>query len=89
MNGLSGRWTDARVRGHLLQEGWGAAAGYPGIVLDVDGPAVDVQLFESLDLPDHWARLDEFEGSGYRRMVTPVSAASGVLLASIYVLAPK
>jgi gamma-glutamylcyclotransferase (GGCT)/AIG2-like uncharacterized protein YtfP len=77
------------VRGHLLHEGWGAAAGYPGIVFDVDGPTVDVQLFESLDLPDHWARLDEFEGSGYRRMVTPVSTVSGDLLAFIHVLAPE
>jgi gamma-glutamylcyclotransferase (GGCT)/AIG2-like uncharacterized protein YtfP len=87
LNGLSGRWIEGTVRGQLLQEGWGAELGYPGIVLDLDGPAVGVQLFESSDLPDHWTRLDEFEGSGYRRTVTTVSTAEGDLLASIYILA--
>ncbi len=87
LNGLSGRWIEGTVRGQLLQEGWGAEIGYPGILLDLDGPTVGVQLFESSDLPDHWTRLDEFEGSGYRRTVTAVSTAEGDLSASIYVLA--
>jgi len=87
LNDISGRWIEGTVRGLLLQEGWGAELGYPGIVLDPDGPTVGVQLFESADLPDHWTRLDEFEGSGYRRKVTAVSTAEGDLQASIYVLA--
>ena len=87
LSGLSGRWIEGTVRGQLLQEGWGAEFGCPGIVLDLDGPTVGVQLFESSDLPDHWTRLDEFEGSGYRRTVTAVSTAEGDLSASIYVLA--
>jgi gamma-glutamylcyclotransferase (GGCT)/AIG2-like uncharacterized protein YtfP len=89
LSGLSGRWIEGTVRGELFQVGWGADLGYPAIVLDVDGPIVDVQVFESSDLPDHWARLDEFEGSGYRRTVTPVGTAEGDLWASIYVLAPE
>jgi gamma-glutamylcyclotransferase (GGCT)/AIG2-like uncharacterized protein YtfP len=88
LRGLSGRWIDGTVRGELLQEGWGAELGYPGLVLDPDGHSVGIQLFCSPDLPDHWTRLDEFEGSGYRRTVTVVSTAEGDLLASIYVLAP-
>ncbi len=87
LSGLSGRWIDGTVCGQLLEEGWGAEVGYPGIVLALDGATVDVQVFESSDLPDHWTRLDEFEGSGYRRTVTTVSTAEGDLLASIYVLA--
>ena len=87
LSGLSGRWIEGSVRGQLLQEGWGAELGYPGIVLDVEGGTVGVQLFESSDLPDHWTRLDEFEGQGYRRTVTAVNTAEGDLLASIYVLA--
>ena len=87
LSGLSGRWIEGTVRGHLHQAGWGAELGYPGIVLDSDGPTVSVQLFESSDLPDHWTRLDEFEGSGYRRTVTVVSTAEGDLSASIYILA--
>ncbi len=65
----------------------GAALGYPGLVLDPLGPVVEVHLFESLELPDHWARLDAFEGTGYRRVVTPVRTADGELMAWIYVVA--
>ena len=84
---LSGRWIDGTVRGRLLQEGWGSELGYAGIVLDADGQSVKVHLFESSDLPEHWNRLDAFEGSGYRRTVTTAKTAEGDLSASIYVLA--
>jgi len=87
LRGLSGRWIEGTVRGQLLQEGWGAEHGYPGLILDPDGPTVDVQLLESSDLPEQWTRLDEFEGSGYRRTVTTVSTGEGDLSAFIYVLA--
>lgn len=86
---LSGRWIDGRVRGRLFEEGWGAALGYPGIVLDPGGPIVEVQVLDSPDLPEHWDRLDRFEGSGYRRAVTTVHTAEGDLPASIYVLAQE
>lgn len=86
LHGLAGRWIEGTVRGQLYQDGWGADLGYPGLVLDPGGPAVGVDLFDSPDLADHWIRLDEFEGSGYRRAVTTVSTAEGDLLASIYVV---
>ena len=31
--------------------------------LDPDGSAIPVQVFESMNLPDQWSRLDDFEGS--------------------------
>ena len=46
-----------------------------------------LELFESDDLPEHWARLDEFEGSGYQRVVTRVNTEEGERSAWIYVLA--
>jgi gamma-glutamylcyclotransferase (GGCT)/AIG2-like uncharacterized protein YtfP len=61
--------------------------GFPGLILDPRGPSLDVDLFDSTDLPQHWARLDEFEGSGYRRAVTTVKTAECNLSAWIYVLA--
>jgi gamma-glutamylcyclotransferase (GGCT)/AIG2-like uncharacterized protein YtfP len=48
---------------------------------------VEVHLFESMDLPEHWARPDEFEGSGYRRVVATVNSEEGDRNAWIYVLA--
>ena len=85
--GLSGRWRTGTVRGRLFASGWGAALGYPGLVLDEHGDAVEVQLFESPDLPAHWRRLDEFEGSGYQRVAVAVALAEETLPAFIYELA--
>lgn len=85
--GLSGRWLIGHVRGALVESGWGAALGYPGLILDADGASVEVQVFESPDLPGTWSRLDAFEGPGYRRVVTEVTTEHGALAASIYVLA--
>lgn len=84
--GMKGQWRQGTVKGRLTAAGWGAALGYPGLVLDPTGPDVDVHLFESAELPDHWPRLDEFEGTGYRRVVTPVQTASGEVDAWIYVI---
>jgi gamma-glutamylcyclotransferase (GGCT)/AIG2-like uncharacterized protein YtfP len=74
---VPGIWEPATVRGTLLPEGWGAAAGYPGIVLDKDGGEINGLLFSSESLAEHWARLDEFEGEGYERVLTKVTLADG------------
>lgn len=86
LDGLDGDWSRGRVHGRLVDAGWGAALGYPALVVDPAGPAVDVQVFESRDLPAHWARLDAFEGPGYRRVVTTVRMHAGDVDAFIYVL---
>lgn len=83
---LKGQWRTGSVRGRRFEAGWGAALGYPGLVLDPEGAEVEVQLFQSPDLPGHWARLDAFEGAGYRRVVTRVSTPEGELEACVYVL---
>jgi len=83
---LGGVWREGHVRGRLVEAGWGAALGYPALVLDPDGVDVPVHVLESDDLPDHWARLDEHEGSDYRRVVVTVRTLEGELDASIYEL---
>lgn len=84
--GLHGQWRQGTVRGWLDPGGWAASLGYPGLVLDPGGPLVDVYLLESSDLPDHWSRLDEFEGAEYRRVVAQVATAEGDVPAWIYVI---
>ena len=69
---IVGSWEDATVTGMLRQEGWGAEMGYPGIVLDEQGYEIQGFLFSSEKLSDHWARLDEFEGKSYERVMTVV-----------------
>ena len=86
LDGLEGRWLKGHVNGMLVEAGWGASLGYPALVLDPAGSAIAVDVFESVDLPAHWARLDTFEGPGYKRVVTSVYLATGDGDASIYVL---
>jgi gamma-glutamylcyclotransferase (GGCT)/AIG2-like uncharacterized protein YtfP len=85
--GLKGRWRTGTVRGWLDASGWAAPLGHLGLVLDPTGPLVDVHLFESSDLPEHWSRLDEFEGTEYQRVITQVCTPEGDVPACIYVIA--
>lgn len=74
---IPGRWEPATVRGMLLPQGWGAAAGYPGIVLDEHGEEVEGFVFSSAELGAHWTRLDEFEGEGYERVCVSAKLGDG------------
>jgi gamma-glutamylcyclotransferase (GGCT)/AIG2-like uncharacterized protein YtfP len=87
LDGLQGRWAPGHVHGRLVDTGWGAGLGYPALILDPGGAPLDVHVFESVDLPAHWARLDRFEGPGYRRVATKFHLPSGDVDAFIYVLA--
>jgi gamma-glutamylcyclotransferase (GGCT)/AIG2-like uncharacterized protein YtfP len=74
---VPGEWESATVTGRLLQESWAAAAGYPGIVLDEHGDEVQGLLLSSESLDKYWARLDEFEGEGYERVLTSAMRQDG------------
>lgn len=93
---VAGTWHPATVRGTLRELGWGAAQGFPGIVLD-DGAGHDLDgddpseveglVFSSPDLGRHWARLDEFEGSEYERVTVVARLEDGrKVAAQIYAL---
>src|SRR3954453_20541966 len=86
--GLRGRWFSGHLHGRLVEEGWGASLGYPALVLDAGGPAIDVEVLECADLPAHWPRLDDFEGPGYERVLTAVHTATGEAEACVYVNRP-
>lgn len=84
---VPGTWEPGSVIGTLIPEGWGAAAGYPGVVLGEQGDEVEGWLFSSERLGEHWARLDEFEGEGYERVLTTVKLANGAKVeAYVYAL---
>jgi gamma-glutamylcyclotransferase (GGCT)/AIG2-like uncharacterized protein YtfP len=87
---LRGTWQPASIRGTLHAEGWGAAEGYPGVVLDERGGEVRGLLFSSEELPAHWARLDAFEGEGYRRDAVVAVLEDGTRVdAHVYVLSGR
>ena len=82
---ISGSWSDCTVNGSLHETGWGAVVGFPAIRLDPAAPAVGAQLLTSPALPDHWARLDRFEGDEYRRVLVPVHDGRNIVaVANIY-----
>jgi gamma-glutamylcyclotransferase (GGCT)/AIG2-like uncharacterized protein YtfP len=87
LEGVPGTWEPAAVTGNLVARGWGAAVGFPAIVLDEHGPEVHGLLFTSDELGDHWKRLDEFEGDGYQRVLSSARLPDGRTVTTyIYVL---
>ena len=87
LSDISGTWANATVRGLLIQEGWGADQGYPGILLDEFAETVEGMLLTSDNLQCEWARLDDFEGSQYERVVARVQIEDGTIVdAFIYQL---
>lgn len=74
---IGGRWQPATVRGRLLEAGWGASLGYPGLVLDETAGEVRGYVFSSPHLEHRWAELDDFEGEEYERVAAQVTLGSG------------
>ena|SRR5688500_16597450 len=69
-----GTWTHGRVRGDLVEAGWGAVVGYPALRMRAGGPWVNVHVLESDRLPGAWPAIDAFEGEEYQRILAPVFA---------------
>lgn len=74
---MNGDWVPAKDRGDLYQDGWGAALGYPGILLNPHGKEINGLLFRPEDLVHNWSRLDEFEDSDYVRTKTKATLDTG------------
>ncbi|MEL7045084.1 MAG: gamma-glutamylcyclotransferase [Pseudomonadota bacterium] len=74
---LGGTWAAATLRGRLVDEGWGAEQGYPGIIPDPSAPPVAGHLLSTPELASSWSMLDEFEGPGYVRRSVAVTLESG------------
>ncbi|MDJ0777018.1 MAG: gamma-glutamylcyclotransferase family protein [Gammaproteobacteria bacterium] len=84
---IPGYWEKATLKGNLLDEGWGSEFGCPGIVPSEDGEEVEGYVFSSDHLRNHWPMLDEYEGTGYRRVPVLVKVESGEKIeACVYAL---
>lgn len=87
LSAIEGGWEPAVIKGRLVESGWGATLGYPGLVIDENGKDVHGHVFNSSNLSDRWDDLDEFEGKEYRRIVATVTLLSGERVkAHVYVL---
>ena len=77
---VPGTWVTGTVEGVRF-----VANGYPAFVPRPGNGHVPVSVLTSDALPEHWARLDDFEGVDYRRIIVPVTLASGgILEANLY-----
>ena len=86
---IGGEWEPAVIKGKLVEKGWGASMGYPGLIVDESGGDVHGHVFSSTNLHAKWASLDEFEGEEYERVVAVVTLQSGEQVqAHVYVLRP-
>ena len=84
---IGGEWEPAVIKGDLVERGWGAIMGFPGLVVDESGNDVHGHVFSSSNLNANWDYLDEFEGEEYERIVTSVTLRSGERVqAHVYVL---
>ena len=86
---LGGKWSTGFVRGRLIEAGWGAQHGCPGLAIDPEGEAIEVFLLTAPGLKDRWPQLDAFEGTGYCRAAVDVETESGTVSAWIYVLSEE
>lgn len=74
---IGGEWEPATIKGNLIEAGWGASMGYPGLVIDEHGNDIQGHVFASSNLSTQWAYLDEFEGKEYERIVAAVTLLNG------------
>ncbi len=72
LENIGGSWKQGSVKGTFYEKGWGAAMGFPALVLESKGDIIKGFVFSSENLADHWDALDAFEGPAYKRVLTSV-----------------
>jgi len=77
MQKIGGTWEAGSIKGRLIEAGWGAELGFPGLVLDDAGDDIEGHVFVSENLSQHWTALDDFEGAEYKRQLTTVTLSKG------------
>jgi gamma-glutamylcyclotransferase (GGCT)/AIG2-like uncharacterized protein YtfP len=77
---IPGNWSPCVLRGVIDRSGR-----FPAFHWDPSGSELKALLFESPELPNHWPRLDRFEGAGYQRRIVPVETEAGIQMANVYV----
>jgi gamma-glutamylcyclotransferase (GGCT)/AIG2-like uncharacterized protein YtfP len=82
---LRGSWQRGHVRGVLHPGGGEGSERWPKLIEDESAPEVEVDVLESVDLPERWEELDRFEGAAYRRRLVIVELAGKRLaVANLY-----
>ncbi|PIN65094.1 hypothetical protein CKQ90_12730 [Klebsiella pneumoniae] len=89
LEAIGGEWRPGYVTGTFYARGWGAAADFPGIVLDGSRPTGQRLSVPVRSLAAHWPMLDDFE-EGYDRVPVEVTTDDGQQISAwIYQLQPR
>lgn len=80
LSDIQGGWKDCEVNGRVDE-----INGLPFFDWQPSGPSIKAQLFISAVLPRSWDRLDQFEGSKYKRILIPIRKSHRICIANIYV----
>ena len=70
---FNGTWKKGYVTGTLINIDKGENYGFPAIKLDDKGSKIYGMILKSKDLEKNLFKLDKFEGSDYKRVVTDVT----------------
>jgi gamma-glutamylcyclotransferase (GGCT)/AIG2-like uncharacterized protein YtfP len=79
---IRGCWSTCVLRGAVDRSG-----SFPVFHWDPSGEELKAHLLESPELPNHWDRLDLFEGPRYKRRIVPAHTETGIRMANVYVAA--
>lgn len=82
LESINGSWAKGYVRGKLINKGWGAKHGSPGIILDIEAQEVEGFVFTSDNLSKNIVFLDKFEGAEYKRVITEVRLEDNAIINS-------
>lgn len=76
---IKGEWRPAVIQGKLEFRDTGPTNSYPAFSHTTPELAATIEsfVFSSRDLAAHWPLLDEFEGEGYRRILTRYELKNG------------
>jgi len=77
LNSIGGSWQRGTIRGDLIEANEIPGFPYPGLILNDADTIIEGYVFTSENLSDNWSRLDQYEGSSYRRVITEVTLRDG------------
>ncbi|WP_286927617.1 gamma-glutamylcyclotransferase family protein [Flavobacterium sp. UBA4197] len=79
MEHIRGEWQQATVKGKLENKGWGAEMGYYGFRHADAGEQNEIEAYVlfSDELVANRKYLDDFEGSGYKRILASYKKSNG------------
>jgi gamma-glutamylcyclotransferase (GGCT)/AIG2-like uncharacterized protein YtfP len=76
---VEGTWTAGSISGIVTDR-----MGFPSLSWQTSGDNIELDVLKSDQLLEHWARIDEFEGSGYIRSLVSVNGDDGLIVANGY-----